>query len=519
MKRFLLVLAGALLLTLFAAAAAYADGGPHGGYTSTGGAGNGLPDQCAACHRVHQGQSVGKLLKASSQYALCLTCHNGAGSRLDVLDGVKLDATVDPDSAVVRQADILYLTATVIPDAALSVGAGGNTSITIAVRNRYTGGARAVSLAVASDSNGANFDPSTLTSTPSSVPAMAGDIPGVAYARLTTKAKVAAAAGAINITTINVTDTASATTAVIKVETRVAAAGDIETGGQYGVNTLNGGGFRYINGVTVTSRHNADPADNTLQPWGYQTNSGLKSGNLSSPLQCTSCHNPHGTSNYRLLKTSINSQSPVVKVYFNSASGTSTMALMKDEGGPGISSTGGWQPTDKYTKEYYASEGTGGSPTTGAGSIASLCGACHNAYPSDGASTGYTAGGVTHYRHATEKSYLAWSNPDPAEVANRANPETQTGGSNTAKLAGFPTLRLASKDGMVNEVVTCLTCHRVHGSASTMTGYSLTKQYGGLGDNDLTPSQLNDETMLNGRSESTLLYTNNRGMCQACHQW
>lgn len=554
MKRFLLVLAGALMLTLFGAVSASANGGPHGGYTSSGGTTGGLPDQCAACHRVHQGQSVGKLLKASSQYALCLTCHNGAGSRLDVLDGVKLgayeSAYTNEQNGIIRQADTDKITVAAFPDAVISVGKNATNSISILIRNRSTTPITVI-FAVSNPVN-ASFGASSVSPTSITLTGTVSGIPTIGYVRLTTVSTAAVADGATNLTTIGANDgTATATVAVL---TRVDATSDIGTDGvpsaQYASNTLNGGGFRYINGMTVTSRHNADPADNTLQPWGYQTNSGLKSGTLDSPLQCTSCHNPHGTANYRLLKTSLNGASPVVRAFYCDYAASSTCAtagaitganasFMADEGGPGIASTpnfpNGWQPADKYTREYYGSAAgdggfTNGAPTTaGKGSIASLCGACHNAYPSGGASVAYNAGGVTHYRHKTEMSYLDWSNPDPSIVSLRLSPERQAGQTNTnVSLAGFPKLRLASAGTynpgsgnvtVIDEVVTCLTCHRVHGSASSMSGYALTARFGGKGDNDLTPSQLVDETMPNGRSDSTLLYTDNRGMCQACHQW
>lgn len=58
---------------------ARADNGPHGGYTPT-------TDACAGCHRAHTG--VGDpLLKASTSYALCISCHDGTGANTDVQDG------------------------------------------------------------------------------------------------------------------------------------------------------------------------------------------------------------------------------------------------------------------------------------------------------------------------------------------------------------------------------------------------------------------------------------------------
>ena len=120
-----------------------------------------------------------------------------------------------------------------------------------------------------------------------------------------------------------------------------------------------------------------------------------------------------------------------------------------------------------------------------------------------GASQAYSAGGVTHYRHKTEMPFDDWSNPDTGRISQ--NPETNP-------VAGFPNLRLASNSGNSNGIVTCLTCHRVHGTNSTMAGYALKGSLGGLADEDLSPAQTST-------SRSVLLFTDNRGMCQACHQW
>lgn len=469
---------------------ASADGGPHGGYTATGGADGGLPDQCAGCHRVHQGKSVGKLLKANSPYALCLTCHNGQGSRLDVFDGVKLAAHVTPDSAVVRSTDSATLNVSIAPAAVLSVpqGIAGVTEFTLAVRNRSASPVT-VALSIPSETNvgagGTQFTASSLSASSVDVAAAAGDIPGVAYVDVITRSKTTNASGATNLTTVRAT--LGAETPAVVIQTLV---------GDTGLQTLNGGGFMFVSGAAITSRHNADPADNMTRPWGYNANSGQNTNTISAPLQCTSCHNPHGTANYRLLKESVNGVTVNVKAWFGGAA-------TKDEGARGLESGA---PSDKYTQNYYGSAGTGGAPTATTGSVASLCGACHTAYPSSSAGTGYTAGGVTHYRHKTEMPFSDWSNPDTARVSS--NPET-------SPLSGFPALRLASMSGSgagTKTVVTCLTCHRVHGTATTMTGYALKLSLGGLGDADLTPSQ-------DSASRSSLLYTNNRGMCQACHQW
>ena len=484
----------ALVIFLFAAAgltmltgeqSARADGGPHGGYGATGGPSAGLPDQCAGCHRVHQGQSVGKLLKASSPYALCLTCHNGSGSNLDVYDGVKLAAKIGQDASVVRSADSPNLTVSVAPSADLYMPAGGDGEFTLALRNR-SGSPALVAVAVTSESNvgagATQFTASTVSASSITIPAASGSVPGVAYLDVFTHSKATNVETNQNLTTVTVSF--GAETPAVVVQSRVGGAPP---------NVLNGGGFAFVNGQPVTSRHNADPADNSLRPWGFNSNTGQDTNTLTSPLQCTSCHNPHGTANYRILKESVNSNTVNVKAFFSGA-------FTKDEGAAGLTAGA---PADKYVDEYYGSVGGGGAPTSGGGSLASLCGACHTAYPSGGASDAYSAGGVTHYRHKTEMTFSDWSNPDSGRISQ--NPET-------TPVAGFPALRLASNAGVSDGIVTCLTCHRVHGTNTTMDGYALKGSLGGLADEDLSPAQTTT-------SRTTLLFTNNRGMCQACHQW
>ncbi len=76
------IIAAALTLTVVALSTgiALADNGPHGGFTAT-------TDACAGCHRVHTG--VGdSLLKMTSTYALCTSCHNGTGANTKVTDGL-----------------------------------------------------------------------------------------------------------------------------------------------------------------------------------------------------------------------------------------------------------------------------------------------------------------------------------------------------------------------------------------------------------------------------------------------
>jgi predicted CXXCH cytochrome family protein len=514
---------------------ASADGGPHGGYTATGGTQGGLPDQCAACHRVHQGQSVGRLLKASSPYALCLTCHNGSGSVLDVLDGVRLGALIGPTTGAIRQAEQGSVTASLAPVAEVSVpvaptGATSNAEFTLVVNRAVSAGLTITfGTPVVKDDAGVVLPSATRvpfgaayfcqigspcsTATTSLTP-LAGT--GVSYYEVFVPG-LPAAVGGDNVVLPVLVDGGAGSAPQVVLSARIRKVSDYVTA--VGGNAiLNGGGFNFVDGKNVTSRHNADPADNSLNPWGYagqpsvnaNTNTGQNPISLASPLQCTSCHNPHGTENYRILKEGVNGTQVNVKAFVGGV-------FVKNEGARGLEA--GYTP-DKYVQEFYGSSGEGGTgnaASTGGG-IATLCGACHTAYPSTGASVPFTGGSpnVTHYRHKTEMFYRDWDNPDTARLSQ--NPEE-------SPVAGFPALRLASNASVDNGIVSCLTCHRVHGTATVMDGYALKPSTAlltpgadvGLADEDLTPSQGTDHT---GRlSLSTLLFTNNRGMCQACHQW
>lgn len=82
MRKFLVALITVASLTLLSAAVALADGGPHGGFSSA----TNDEDSCAGCHRAHTGYA--RLLKDSTVYAMCTTCHGGGGASTNVLTGM-----------------------------------------------------------------------------------------------------------------------------------------------------------------------------------------------------------------------------------------------------------------------------------------------------------------------------------------------------------------------------------------------------------------------------------------------
>lgn len=175
------------------------------------------------------------------------------------------------------------------------------------------------------------------------------------------------------------------------------------------------GGFAFYKTLAVTSNHDMTGAGNTNLAWGNgATNRGVQVAITDATFTCASCHDPHGSPNYRILKATVN--------------GTAVAVSQVDEAAKDYD-TEGW--------------GTGQS---------NICAACHGAYHKTAAGQGSTLDGST-YTHRIDMSYVYGTN---------ANPETVGMGGLTLPL---------SLTGSSNLVV-CQTCHLPHGSSSAMSGYA-----------------------------------------------
>ncbi len=174
------------------------------------------------------------------------------------------------------------------------------------------------------------------------------------------------------------------------------------------------GGFAFYKTVAVTSSHDMTGAGNTRAAWGNgATNRGLQVNISDVQFNCASCHDPHGSPNYRIVKATAN--------------GNAVAVAQVDEGA-----------AKDYDTEQW---GTGQS---------NLCAACHGAYHKTAAGQGSTLDGTT-YTHRVDMAFTYGAN---------ANPETVGMGGLTLPL---------SLTGTSNLVV-CQTCHLPHGSSSAMAG-------------------------------------------------
>ncbi|MFQ5575740.1 MAG: cytochrome c3 family protein [Anaerolineae bacterium] len=176
---------------------------------------------------------------------------------------------------------------------------------------------------------------------------------------------------------------------------------------------LLGGGFVNYGGNAVTSSH--DPSGATDLAWGNGVARGSTAALAAGNLTCASCHDPHGSANYRIIKATVN--------------GNAVAVAQVDEGA-----------AKDYDTEQW---GTGQS---------NVCAACHDDYHKTAVGQGSILDGAS-YTHRIDMGYSYGGNN---------NPETVGMGGYTLPLAETGT----------NNTVACQTCHLPHGTASTMAGFA-----------------------------------------------
>lgn len=217
---------------------------------------------------------------------------------------------------------------------------------------------------------------------------------------------------------------------------------------------LLGGGFINYQGQPVTSIHS--PIDLELAAWGNGVARGSMA-NLAEPLGCASCHDPHGSPNYRILNEIINGNAVVVP--------------QVDEGA---------------AKDYDDEQWGSGTST--------VCAACHGAYHviRAGSGTDNSDNGTGNVDYGGDITSFAHRIDMPYNYGANVNPET-------IGLLGY-FLPLAESGAGDN--VVCMTCHLPHGTSVQMTG---------IADGAGPPGETS-------ATDSALLRIDNRGVCEVCHQ-
>ena len=307
--------------------------------------------------------------------------------------------------------------------------------------------------------------------------------------------------------------------------------------------TLNAGGFLRIGGDTpVETSHRMEVG--TIM-WGFGDSVSEAVAEYPSPrtLTCTDCHNVHGSSNYRILRDELNGN--VVGGYDNGV--PQPFVISAEDGYP----TEGWLKfeagklqMDDYNPNYTSPEYARQAPANEQmRSISGWCAGCHEQYNNKSSAYDYgmyesnqaytedftgspMLGLEDRHRHPVDTTLVAARGPvGVRSFTNEVVLETRDGG-----------LPLEQDGASLNDRTTweyedyigCLTCHRAHGTASTMSGWAEAELYHDPDFESMSGEDYPDGFWkpvpvigaggVNPTFEGAILRFDNRGVCQRCHQ-
>ncbi|MCL5292523.1 MAG: hypothetical protein M1548_08370 [Actinobacteria bacterium] len=288
---------------------------------------------------------------------------------------------------------------------------------------------------------------------------------------------------------------------------------------------LNGGGFSDVGrGNPSTSTHMVDGSAGTA--WG----AGTTGPGVPMSLDCSTCHDVHGTSNYRLLKDVVNGHrvggyggNPAVDIDPPPQPFVTSNEVGYPQGGFRLHEPyPGYLPN--YTTARYGRP-PGGDPTKG---ITGWCIACHEVYAKKSSpyDAGDGGGGGVRHRHPVNVPLSNWYvGGDPTRPAGdrvlivdqtawqRAYgdrvpfvdlPLEHDGSSESGPLSS------GSQVNGIGDYIGCLTCHRAHGTAAKMSGYANVAD-------SMNPSPNTGSGGVPPAKDSALLRADNRGVCERCH--
>ena len=238
-------------------------------------------------------------------------------------------------------------------------------------------------------------------------------------------------------------------------------------------------------------------------------------------MDCGTCHDPHGSSNYRILKDSV--YNVRVGGYDPNAPGATPadpaptpFVISREKGFP----QGGFAlhtPYSAYQPDYTLAKyavAPDGDPTKG---MSGWCTGCHTTYMTPASQ--YNAGDGFGYvsLDASRTPVIRHRHPINVELGNflTLNPAR-------ALVVTDSVLPFAHVDGVDGTVgsgsvnnrqadwIECLTCHNAHGASTVMTGYANVA-------NSADPQVNSGIGGVDPTNDSALLKLDNRGVCEQCH--
>lgn len=244
--------------------------------------------------------------------------------------------------------------------------------------------------------------------------------------------------------------------------------------------------YTLTTGQPTTSAHNVNGTD--VNAWGNGAVSSTASYGTTVQLACSSCHDPHGNGNYRILR-SVPEQSGATAPGITIPDATAKVYVTSDY----------WETGDSNTAPI-----TVGTTTVDSFSanIAQWCTTCH---------TRYLAGSGSYRTDSTDAVYRYRHRSD----ALKALSTTATNADGSPVYPDIYGTASVKGGGSAN----CITCHVAHGSNATMGDVSKT-----VTNPDGSPAYVNQDSgnVLDGTGspalgDSRLLRVDNRGMCLMCH--
>jgi hypothetical protein len=231
-------------------------------------------------------------------------------------------------------------------------------------------------------------------------------------------------------------------------------------------------------------------------------------GSALIKMDCGSCHDVHGSSNYRLLKDKVFGTK--VGGYLETTPFTPQPYVSSNETGYPRLGFALQTPYPDYKPDYttakYSKAPAPDLAVEASKGMSGWCVGCHTFYMgtpgSISASQTYEAdtifGEVTRHRHPVNVELGTFTGPRDVTAA--------TAMANGLPLAHSPDEKTAQDTDWID----CMTCHYAHGTTAVMTGYA----------NVLDPRTQDPDSGNGGvapTDDSALLRFNNRGVCERCH--
>lgn len=274
------------------------------------------------------------------------------------------------------------------------------------------------------------------------------------------------------------------------------------------------GGGDVVGGTEGLAGASTNPEGTDNYYWG-QGLSNFPNPGATRPIvmDCGTCHDPHGSPNYRLLKSYVDGE--YVGGY--QAGNPDPFVLSVEPGFPSTGfQTGTRYPsyTPNYTSPNYAKGYDGGVAPANedkARGMSGWCAGCHDHYISKATTynAGDGAGLKMRHRHPINEPLSNYLGADASNMSDHVA---------SLDASGVPTAHNFSEQGSgkVNDMsdwVECLTCHRAHGTKATMEGFASEAGMLSVVNADQQPTN-----PYVGSEISALLRLNNRTACQTCHR-